>query len=52
MNGNDRRNGIIGILSSAGGEAVTASRLAAEFGVTRQIIVSRTLRYCAQTDSR
>lgn len=40
MNGNDRRNGIIGILSSAGGEAVTASRLAAEFGVTRQIIVS------------
>ena len=50
MNGNDRRNGIIGILSSAGGEAVTASRLAAEFGVTRQSF--RTLRYCAQTDSR
>lgn len=39
MNGNERRSRILKILS-AGEEAVTASRLAAEFGVTRQIIVS------------
>lgn len=38
MNGNERRNGILDILS-AGEGAVTAARLASEFGVTRQIIV-------------